>query len=114
MRKIRTVSLAVMLSFGAAQAQEGEIWVKGSVNCALWASAREAKTSGQLEHYVLGFINGVALSYLREIWIYPNKIEPEQVYYFIDVYCANNPLQNVVDGTYALFDDRFGKGWNLQ
>ena len=114
MRKIRTVSLAVMLSFGAAQAQEGEIWVKGSVNCALWASARAEKNAGQLEHYLLGFINGVAVSYLKEVWIYPNSIEPEQVYYWMDVYCTNNPLQDVVDGTYELFDDRFGKGWNLQ
>ena len=114
MRKILIVSLAVMLSFGTAQAQEVGIWVKGSVNCALWASARAEKNAGLLEHYLLGFINGVALSYLRDVWRYPNKIEREQVYYFMDVYCANSPLQDVIDGTYALFDDRFGKGWNLR
>ena len=114
MRKILTVSLAVMLSFGAAQAQGVQIWVKGNSNCAQWASARQAKLSVALEHYVMGLISGIALGKARDVWLYPNKIEPEQVYYFMDVYCANNPLQDVIDGTYALFDDRFGKGWNLQ
>ena len=114
MRKILTVSLAVMLSFGAAQAQDVEIWVEGKLNCAQWASSREAKSSVAFEHYVLGLINGFALGEAKDFWRYPNKIEREQVYYFMDVYCTNNPLQDVLDGTYAVFEDRFGKGWNLQ
>ncbi len=113
MRKILIVCLAVMLSFGTAQAQT--ITIKGGdLNCAKWASARAEKNAGQLEHYLLGFINGVAVSYFKEVWIYPNSIEPEQVYYWMDVYCTDNPLQDVVSGTYALFADRFGEGWYLR
>jgi hypothetical protein len=114
MRKILIVSLATMLSFGTAQAQEAGIWTEGTLNCALWASAREAKASVSLEHYLLGFINGLALGEAKDFWRYPNSIEPEQVYYWMDKYCANNPLQDVIGGSYALFQERFGEGWYLR
>ena len=112
MRKILTVSLATMLSFGTVQAQE--ILLEGNLDCATWASSREAKASVALEHYLLGFINGLALGNRKDFWEYPSRIKREQVHYWMDKYCAENPLQYVVYGALALFEERFGKGWDLQ
>ena len=109
MRKILTVNLAVMLSFGAAQAQG--ITLIGEVNCAQWASARETKTAGGFQDYLLGFINGLAIGSENDFWVYPNRIEREQVFYWMDQYCAENPLENVVYGSYAVFEERFGEDW---
>ena len=106
MRKIRTACLAVMLSFGTAQAQA--ITLIGGVNCAQWASARETKTAGGFQDYLLGFINGLVVLSLKDFW---DPIQREQVFYWMDKYCAENPLENVMSGSYALFEERFGKGW---
>ncbi len=112
LRIILTGSVAVMLSFGTAQA-EG-VLVKGSTPCSLWASSRAAGTASVLEGYQQGLINGLALGSGKDFWMFPYPIEPEQVFYWMDQYCANNPLSSTITGSYAVFDERFGKGWNLQ
>jgi hypothetical protein len=112
MRHILATTLAVVLLAGAAGAQN--VLVKGTLNCALWSSGRLNKDSTALEHYLQGLINGLALGSRRDFWSFPYSIEPDQAFYWMDKYCAEAPLSNVVGGVYTLFEERFGKGWALQ
>jgi len=112
MRKFFIVSLAVMLSFGTARAQA--VMVRGVTPCSFWASSRAAGSALVLEANQQGLINGLALVSRKDFWMVPYPIEPEQVFYWMDQYCANNPLNSIVQGSYALFEERFGKGWQFQ
>ena len=111
MRTMLVVILVTILLVGTAQAQT--VVVKGVTPCSLWASTRAGGSAAGLEAYQQGLINGIALGRRKDFWTFPYPIEPEQAFYWMDQYCAKNPLRSIIDGTYALFEERFGKGWNL-
>jgi hypothetical protein len=55
----------------------------------------------------MGFVNGVALGADLNFWIEGGEITNDQVFFWMDRYCDNNPLKDVTDGVIALFVERF-------
>ncbi len=97
MRKIFIFCLFLNLNLSHAQS----IYVQGTINCGLWLEARKNNNSVHFEHYVLGFVNGLALGRNVDIWRAKGmEISNEQLYYWMDNYCKNNPLKGVVIGAF--------------
>ena len=59
-----------------------------------------------LEHFVLGFLNGLKLNSGFDFWIKPYPITREQSYLWIDKFCRENPLSTPIRGIVVLFDER--------
>ena len=84
-----------------------EIMIEGLVDCGNWLTARQAKTSPYLEHYLIGLINGLALGRNMEIWNANGvKVSREQLFFWMDKYCQKNPLSYVVTGSLEFSDER--------
>jgi hypothetical protein len=76
------------------------IHVEGSVNCGLWLEARTAKTADNYESFVLGYVNGLAVGRLIDIWRFNrSNVSREQLYFWMDEYCRKNALKGVYDGS---------------
>ena len=97
MKKLFIFCLFFYLNLSYAQG----VYVQGTINCGLWLEARKNSKSIHFENYVLGFVNGLALGRNVEIWRAKGmEISNEQLYYWMDNYCKNNPLKGVVTGAF--------------
>jgi len=98
----------LMLATRPANAQEGVI-IEGSLDCGEWVNARTKALSSNLQHYLLGLINGLTLGHGHEFWrAGGSKLSREAVYLWMDSYCRQNPLKDVVTGAVALYQERSG------
>lgn len=102
----------VMVSTSVAKPAFAQVWLEGSIDCGDWISARTATEAGYLEHYLLGLINGMAISSGIEFWHAGGVIvSREQAFLWIDRYCRDSPLSNPIAGAMALIEERTGKPW---
>jgi hypothetical protein len=93
-----------------AEIAHSEIVVEGQADCGLWDKARQEKRSAVLEHYVLGFLNGMAMGTDTEFWRPPNAlpISRDAVFLWMDGYCRKEPLSQIITGAHRLFRERSG------
>ena len=97
------VGLMLWCSSAAAQ----EIWVEGGLNCGTWVKTRTEHNSSNLEDYVVGFLNGLALGAKLEFWhAQLPDLQREQAYLWLDNYCRANPLSQASGGIVKLFHER--------
>ena len=84
--------LAVLLPSAPSLAQV--VYVIGAdLDCSEWVDSRTKRKSLALEHYVLGFLNGLAMGNGVEFWRADGGIlSSEGVYLWLDNYCQNQPL----------------------
>ena len=100
------LAVAALLACGSARAV---VVIEGVVDCRDWTEGRADHTSVNLEHYVLGVLNGLALGRGREFWrAGGNKLSPQQAYQWMDNYCKTNPQKQVMTGAGELFEQRTG------
>ena len=105
--------LACILSFAPATASMAEgVFIERTWTCADWAQYRQSGQADELEEQIVGFFNGVALTSGRDFWQATGPLEPKQVFFWMDRYCADNPLGFIVTGAAALAKERLGDGWN--
>lgn len=98
---------ATILVTGHSHAQG--VIVEGGLDCGEWVEARTKSTSGHIEHYLLGLMNGLALGHGVEFWRADGtKISRKAVYLWMDGYCRQNPLSHVVTGAVSLYMERSG------
>lgn len=107
----RAICLALSLAV-TTSADAQTIYVPHGWTCADWASARSEKTALAGEYYLTGVLTGMALSSMQDFWRQPYPIEKDQVFFWMDQYCARNPLSIVMTGAFVLAEERLGKGWN--
>lgn len=101
--------IAVLLSFTApdkAQAVE----VRGGTDCGTWLTDRKEAyvNSWQNERALQGFLDGVSWALDLEFWKSGQGITFDQVKYWMDRYCRENPLHHTVQGAIKLFRERAG------
>lgn len=95
---------AALLACGNARAV---VVIEGVVDCREWTEGRAEHTSVNLEHYVLGLLNGIALGRGREFWrAGGGKFTPQEAYQWMDNYCQANPQKQVMTGAGELFKER--------
>lgn len=110
-RTITSALLAVTLILGCNEEAAAQgIFLKGTVDCGRWIKAREEKISEVLEGYVQGTINGLALGRSVEIWKGDGiEVSVDQAFLWLDNYCRQNPLQDVMPGLIKFSDERTSK-----
>ena len=100
------LAVAAMLACGNARAV---VVIEGVVDCRDWTEGRAEHTSVNLEHYVLGLLNGLALGRGREFLSSGvSNFSAQQAYQWMDDYCKANPQKQVMTGAGELFEKRTG------
>ena len=80
--------------------------INAIVDCGIWIKARSENNSVALEHYALGFLNGMVFESSFDFWGKPYPISIEQSYLWLDKHCRENPLSQVNYGLLELFKER--------
>ena len=98
-----SLMIALLTNFTATQAEAG-MMVLAFRTCAQWAEDRRSNYlySG---FALTGTLNGLALASGKNFWA---NLEPDQVYFWMDRYCDNNPLSNTTDGAIKLMNETTG------
>ena len=105
-RSLVIVSASFLAS--PVHAQTG-VYASGTADCGLWAKARSEKSAELLEHYILGILDGMALTRQVEFWRADGApISRESVYLWMDGYCRENPLNVIITGAFVLYKERSG------
>ncbi len=65
-----------------------------------------------IEQHVVGVLNGVVLASKQDFWRVDVPIDSKQAFFWVDRHCAENPLDILLTGVFALVEERLGKGWN--
>lgn len=87
--------------------------VQGHLDCGRWLEARKNSNSKHFEHYLLGFVNGLALGRMVDIWnAKGTTISNEQLYYWMDNYCNKNPLNSAITGSFDFANEMTNGEYN--
>jgi hypothetical protein len=93
----------------AATAAPAGVYLGAKLDFGQWLDSRKKGTSGSLEEYVLGFMDGFTLGRGVEFWSANGaKISRESVFQWMDTYCLAHPLDQVITGGVALYEERTG------
>ena len=66
----------------------------------MWVKARTAQRSSNLEGFLQGLLNGLALGGGIEFWrAGGGSVSPEQVFLWMDNYCRGAPLSDITRGS---------------
>jgi hypothetical protein len=86
------------------------VYIEGWTDCGQWIEAREQRRADYLEHHLIGLLNGLTLGHRMEFWRAGGlpKLSREAVFLWIDGFCRENPLSNVVKGAGRLYRERSG------
>jgi hypothetical protein len=103
---------AVIASLAASSVSHAGITVQGFFDCAEWVTARQNSAAGNspaqegfARAWTMGFISGLAISAGKEFFDRPSgSISGEQVSLWMDNYCAQNPMSDIVNGAELVFD----------
>lgn len=109
MKTALSISLALVLTLASGMGAGQNIWVEASEDCGEWVKARKLKRSSPHEARLVGFIDGMAVGRMIDIWKGSgNPLTKEQAYLWMDQYCQSNPLSRVVMGAETLANERTG------
>ena len=78
---------------------------KGGADCGTWVKVRTENRSALLEANFLGLLNGLAVGVDVEFWhAGGTDLTPEAVFLWLDGWCRQNPLNNMVVGKFVLYE----------
>jgi len=107
---MKSQAMLLLLCFLAARNARSQVWLEGDSDCGEWVTARKENRSMALEHFALGFLNGLSSGTQYEFWRATGaKTSRVAVYLWIDNYCQSNPLDPLVTAVIKLFDERSGR-----
>lgn len=105
---IIAISISIALSYtNQTYAQRDAIMIRGAQTCGEWLKAREKdpQVAQIFEWWILGFIGGNNLAENYDFWT-ETGYGSDQVYYYIDKYCRDNPLSHIVPGLLPLISKK--------
>lgn len=99
--------IAVLLSFTVPAKA---VLVMSYSDCGRWLEWRkeEDQWTRVIEFWVSGFLSGLAEGSRIEFWGLEPQITADQVFYWMDNYCRDNPLSDTHAGSLELFIERTG------
>lgn len=116
MKKLLVLGVITACLLGP-QANAQNITLRYAHSCAEWANARSGGydfSRGLAEGWLVGLLDGFAVTVRRDIWSTGAGLEPDQVFYWMDRYCEKNPLGITPSGAVELMTERLGDGWNAR
>lgn len=107
---ILTVLAIASSSFSFMPSKADAITTTGSYTCDVWSESRN-KTNLRIgaDSYLFGLMNGLAVATKNDFWA---DLTPNQVLFWMDKYCDNNPLGSTLYGAYKLMEERHGPDWH--
>ncbi len=111
---MKHVAIAMLLVGSASHLQAEAVYLESYWSCAHWAEARNNGNARPLEQHAIGALNGMAMGAQKDVWRTPTPIEPMQLFYWIDVYCTENPLSHLMQAAASFVVERRGPIWNSQ
>lgn len=110
------IAAGLALAFTATTARAQEIFIVDAYTCANWADVRSDDTysQGEVRSWIVGMVNGLSLASGNDLWRSGSGLKPEQVFFWTDVYCDDNPLGYVTIGIIRLMKERFGEDWMVK
>ena len=112
-RLLTAASLALALSTNIIGTPVAAVTLMGVPTCADWAEDRRIADSVSIrfEAWLLGMLNGFALASEKEFWDSGDGLTNDQVFFWMDRYCDENPLKRVANGAVTLMNERTGTRW---
>lgn len=110
-RALLTAALLGAASPPAPAISEG-IWVEANIDCGNWVRTRAAVAAGinPFEGYLLGLLDGLSLATWADFWRGGGtSVSREQAFLWMDKYCREEPLSNVLAGAFVLYKERVGR-----
>lgn len=107
---MRPVLLSLILSATLASNAQANVIIMNSYPCAEWHQDRKAGGAYKsiANAWLIGLLSGYAALTGRNLW---QNLEINQVMFWMDQYCNNNPLENTYEGSIKLMEERYGKYW---
>lgn len=100
---------SLSLSMTPLKAEAQNITVEASYTCAGWAEIRNDGSLSYIpELWLSGLMTGLSMGSGNDLW---GSLKRDQVVFWMDRYCDNNPLSNTVIGAAALMLERYGRDW---
>ena len=111
-RLLRAASLAIVISTNLLCTQAVAVTVTPNPSCAMWAEDRRTFIGlTAMEGWLMGVLNGFAFTADKEFWDSGNGLTGDQVFFWMDRYCDENPLKRVMHGAITLMNERTGTRW---
>ena len=110
---LTAASLALALSTNILATQATAVTLMGGNSCAEWAEDRrlDDNVSKRSQAWLRGLLNGFAVAADKEFWDSGDGLTNDQVFFWMDRYCDENPLKRVSDGAVTLMNERTGTRW---
>ena len=111
-RQLAVICLLMAIGPGTSFSQEkiqgdGVAYISGNADCGMWLKARSEGRAAALEHYLVGFLDGMVMGMIIEFWrIGDDTISRDQVFFWMDKFCRDKPLGKVSWGAWRLFGER--------
>jgi hypothetical protein len=97
------LSIAIVLTMTAPASPQ---IVMHAVDCGTWIKAREGGNATHLEWYIIGLLDGMtAASNVSVRGTKANNYSDDQIFYWIDKYCKNKPLEILPNGMVDFADE---------
>ena len=113
-RLLTAASLVLALSTNILATQATAVTLRGShFTCATWAEDRRIAggMSMSLEAWMVGLFNGFSFATEKEFWTSGDGLTNDQVFFWMDRYCDENPLKMIMHGAITLMNERTGTRW---
>ena len=100
--------LVLVLLLGFTATVQAQLKLGATGTCAMWLEAGKNKVFRQIEEaFVLGLIDGMSSGANMNFWVTrEGQLKINQVLYWVDNYCKDNPLEHTVTGVWKLFNSR--------
>jgi hypothetical protein len=110
---LTAASLALALSTNLLATQAVALTLRGGSSCAEWAEDRrlDDNVSKLSRVWLQGLLNGFVIGAEKEFWDSGDGLTNDQVNFWMDRYCDENPLKRVVNGAVTLMNERTGTRW---
>lgn len=112
-RTLTAASLALALSTNLLATEATAVTLMGGASCADWAEDRrlDDNVSKVSQAWLRGMLNGFAFASGKEFWGSGDGLTNDQVFFWMDRYCDENPLKRVSHGAVTLMNERTGTRW---
>ena len=100
--------LVLVLLLGFTATVQAQLKLGATGTCAMWLEAGKNKVFRQIEEaFVLGLIDGTSSGANMNFWVTrEGQLKINQVLYWVDNYCRDNPLEHTVTGVWEFFNYR--------
>ena len=107
---MKQIIFSLIVSATLASNAQAQIIIKNYYPCAEWHQDRKAGGAHKAiaDHWLIGLLNGYVVLTEINLWA---DLKMNQVMFWMDRYCDNNPLENTYEGSIKLMEERYGKDW---